>query len=78
MVNYLDYEGITFPVSKKDYSKTEQKTKISMNVFFFHENDLPYPVYVSNQKLKNCMNLLLITDQNKSHFVHIKDFNRFM
>ena len=25
MVNDLDYEGIKFPVSKKDYSKIEQK-----------------------------------------------------
>ena len=25
MVNDLDYEGIKFPVSKRDYSKIEQK-----------------------------------------------------
>ena len=24
------------------------------------------------------MDLLLITDENKSHYVYIKDFNRFM
>ena len=25
-----------------------------------------------------CMDLLLISDKNKSHYVYIKDFNRFM
>ena len=37
-----------------------------------------YPVYVSNKKFENCMDLLLITDKNKSHYVYIKSFNRFM
>ena len=37
-----------------------------------------YPVYVSNKKFENCMDLLLITDKNKSHYVYIKNFNRFM
>ena len=37
-----------------------------------------YPVYVSDQKFENCMDLLLISDENKSHYVYIKDFNRFM
>ena len=43
-----------------------------------YENYLVYPVHVSDEKFEDCMNLLLITDQNKSHYVYIKDFNRFM
>ena len=39
MVNDLDYEGIKFPVSKKDFSKIEQKNNICINVFCY-ENDL--------------------------------------
>ena len=30
------------------------------------------------KKNENCMDLLLIADENKSHYVYIKDFNRFM
>ena len=30
------------------------------------------------KNLKSCMDLLLITDENKPHYVYIKDFNRFM
>ena len=43
MVNYLDYEGIEFPVSKRDYSKSEQKNNICVNVFYY-ENNLVYKV----------------------------------
>ena len=75
MISDLNYEGIKFPVSKKDYCKIERKNNICINVFSY-ENDLTYPVYVSNEKIKNCMDLLLITDENKSYY--IKDFNRFM
>ena len=39
---------------------------------------MTYPVYVSDQKFENYMDLLLISNENKSHYVYIKDFNRFM
>ena len=77
MVNDFDYERIKFPVSKKDYCRIERKNNISINVFCY-ENNLTYLIHVSDQKFENCMNLLLITDENKSHYVYIKDFNRFM
>ena len=77
MVNDLNYEGIKFPFSKKDYCKIEKKNNICINVFCY-ENDLNYLVDVSDQKFKNCLDLLLIANENKSHYVYIKDFNRFM
>ena len=45
---------------------------------FCYENGLTYPVHMSDEKSKNCMDLLMVTDENKSHYVRIKDFNRFM
>ena len=77
MVNDLDYESIEFPVSKQDYCKIEQKNNICINVFCY-EDSLTYPVYLSNEKFENCMKLFMITDASKSHYVYIKDFNRFM
>ena len=47
MIHDLDYEGITFPVSKKDYCRIERKNNICINVFCY-ENNLTYPVYVSD------------------------------
>ena len=77
MINDLDCEGIKFPVSKKDYWRIERQNNICINVFCY-ENNLTYPVYLSDQKFHNSMDLLLITDENRSHYVYIKDFNRFM
>ena len=62
MVNDPDYADIKFPVSKKDYCKIEQKNNICINVFCY-ENNLVYPVYVSVQKVEDCVDLLLITDK---------------
>ena len=47
-------------------------------MFFFYENKLAFPIYISDQKFENSMDLLLIIDENKSHYVYIKDFDRFM
>ena len=77
MVNDLDYEGIEFTVSKRYYCKIKQKNNICINVFCY-ENNLVYAVYVSDQKFEDHLELLLITDENKSHYVYIKDLNRFM
>ena len=62
--NNLNYDGIEFSVEEKNFSKTEKKNNIYINVFF--------------QKIKNSIDLLLVIDENKSHYVHIKDFDRFM
>ena len=77
LVNKLDYEGINFPVSKKNYCRIEMQDKICINVFCY-DNKLTYPVYLSDQKFESCMDLLLISDECKSHYVYIKNFDRFM
>ena len=45
---------------------------------FGYENKLVFPIYVSDQKFEDSMDLLLLIDNDKSHYVYIKDFNRFM
>ena len=63
-VEKLDYNGIEFPV-------------FGINVFR-QENGLVFPLYASDQKFKDSMDLLLFIDDDKSHYVYIKDFDRFM
>ena len=43
---------------------------------FGYENELVFPIYVSGKKSKDSMDLLLLTDDDKSHYVCIKDFDR--
>ena len=69
MVNDLDFENIRFAVSKKDDSKIEKKIDICINIFCY-ENYLVYLVHVSDKIFEDCMDLLLITDQNKSHYIY--------
>ena len=74
MVHSHDY-GVRFRVSKKDYSKIEKRNNICINLFGY-ENGLIYLVYVLVEKFEGYIDLLLITHDNKSHYVYIKDFNR--
>ena len=59
MVSDLDYIDITFPVSKRDNSKIEQKNNICINVLCY---DLVYPAHVSHEKCEIFMDVLLIID----------------
>ena len=71
MVNDLHYKDIyTFPVSKNNFVRIENKNNVCINAFCYQNNSV-YPVYVSNQKLRDCMDFVLITDENKSHYIYI-------
>ena len=73
----LDYDGIEFPVQEKDFNKIEVKNNICINVFGY-ENGMVFPIYVSDQTFEDSMDLLLLIDDNKSHYMYIKHFNRFI
>ena len=63
-------------MQEKDFSKIEKKN-ISINVFCY-ENKLTFPIYVSDKMFENPMDLLHIIHGDKSHYMYINDFNRFM
>ena len=58
-------------MQEKDFNKIEVKNNICINMFGY-EDGLAFPIYVSDQKLEDSMDLLLLTD------MYIKEFNRFM
>ena len=76
-INKLNYTGIEFPVTIKQYNKIEKQNEININIFGY-ENKQPYPIYLSKEKYKDHMKLLLITKDENKHYVLIKDFNKFM
>ena len=77
MINELNYEGIEFPTSQKHYNKVEKQNNIRINVFGY-EKGQPFPIHISKETFEDQMNLLLITEDEKKHYVLIKDFNAFM
>ena len=52
------------------------KNNICINVFGC-ENGLVFPIYVSDQKFEDSIDLFLLIDDDKLHYVYIKDFGRF-
>ena len=52
IVKGLNYSGVDFPVSKKDYGKIDILNKICVNVFCY-ENKIVHPVYLSDQKFND-------------------------
>ena len=37
-----------------------------------------FPIYVSDKKFEDSIDLLLLIDDDKSHYIYIKDFNTFL
>ena len=72
----LDYRGINFPMKARDYEIIEERFNINVNVFGY-ENRV-FSLYVSKKSNEQVLNVLLISNEEKSHYVFIKDFNRLM
>ena len=61
-------------MQEKDYDKIDVKNNICINVFgyengFGYENRLVLPIYVSDHKFEDSVDLLLLIDDDKSHHV---------
>ena len=68
---------LSFLCKKKDFSKIKVKNNICINVLGYRD-ELVFPIYVSDQKFENSMDLLLLIGDDKSHYVYIKDFEIFI
>ena len=66
-------------MQEKDFNKIEVINNICINVLGY-ENGLFFLIYISDQKFDDSMDLFLLIDDDKSHYVYvyIKDFDRFM
>ena len=68
------FKDIKFTVKTRDIHKIEKKNSI-----FGYENKVKYPIYVSKKCCEDKhVDLLLIGEGEKKHYVLIKDFNTFM
>ena len=65
-----------FPLDVNDYKQIEDRFEMQVNVFGY-ENKV-YPLYISKKSYDQTLNLLLMTEKGKSHYVFIKYFNRLM
>ena len=72
----LDYRDINFAMKARDYEVVEERFNINVNIFGY-ENKV-FPLYVSKKSNEQVLNALLVSNEEKSHYVFIKDFNRLM
>ena len=63
----LIMRGLNFLFQKQIIAKLKGKTIFALMCFVMR---------IIN--FVNCMDLLLISDESKSHYVYVKDFDRFM
>ena len=64
-------------MQERNFDKIQVESNICINVFGY-ENSLVFQIYILNQKCEESNDLLLLIDDYKSHYVYIKDFNRFV
>ena len=60
----------------RDYELVEERFEINVNVFGY-ENEY-FQLYVSKKSNQQVLNVLSISDEVKSHYFFVKDFNRLM
>ena len=60
----------------RDYEIVQERFNINVGVFGY-ENKV-FPLYVSKKSNEQVLNVLLISNEKKSHYVFINDFNRLM
>ena len=73
--NQLDFNSVKFPFHKKNYTKIEKN--ISINVFGYGDKT-PCYIYTLKQTFAKHVDLLLLPDSKNSHYVLMKDFDRFI
>ena len=70
---------LSFPCKKKILARLRRKTIKTMKINVpGYENELVFPIHVSDQKFEDSLDLLLLINDDKSHYVYIQDFDRFM
>ena len=77
-----NWEGIEFPAGSKDWEKFEQNNKtVDLNILFVpHNTETMRVAYRSeyNHKRKNQVNLLMITDGAKWHYLAITNLSALL
>ena len=72
----FDWDGMKFPASFRDIKRFESRNEITINILAFEHNK----VYIcrKGKEYDRVANLMLITDNNKKHYVAIKSLSRLL
>ena len=73
----FDWSGIRFPVSVKDIKKFEIKNQISINLLLIEDRQI-YICRKGGNNYKHIINLMLITESSRKHYIAIKSLSRLL
>ena len=70
----FDWDGIKFPTNFRDIRRFESKNEITINILAVEDRK----VYIcrKGKEYNRVANLMLITDNNRKHYVAIKSMQR--
>ena len=72
----MDYPGIDFPMKIRDYNLVEERFEMNVNIFCY-ENKI-YHIHIPKNINTQVLTILLVTNEEKSHYVFIQDFDKLM
>ena len=73
----FNFEGIEFPMKLNKIYIFEKNNQITINVFSFNDKLELYPLRITQQNFEASINLLLITNEENSHYVLMKSLSPF-
>lgn len=77
--NHLNLQNMTFPVSLHDISTFEKNNNtISVNIYGLRDGKIVGPLYKTRSRKENHINMLLLQDGHKFHYVLIKDLAKLV
>jgi hypothetical protein len=69
-LNQFDFSKIKFPTPIRDIPKVENIIDYGINLFLYDDKKV-FPNYITERRDDKIINLLLIKDGNKEHYVYI-------
>ena len=73
----LIFMELNFMCKRKILARLKKETTLALTCLVM-KMDRYFPIFVSEEKFENSMYLLLVFNDDKSHYVYIKDFDRYM
>ena len=74
----IELKNVPFPVKLTNIEKFEKRSKISVSVYSYDENFSVYVLYHTKERQSKHVNLLLLKNENQTHYCWIKDLSRLI
>ncbi|XP_073824186.1 uncharacterized protein [Musca autumnalis] len=75
----VDFRGLSFPMALKSIKIFEANNEnISVNVFGYEKKKIARPYYLTRKEKCHHINLILLHEVDKYHYIWIKDFSRLI